>query len=377
MSPNLPVAAIAFRLVRVTPRSVWAFVEAESRDGCHGIGEATLIGRERDLLGSAERLLPHTVSGRHAAPADQPDAAILSALDQALHDIDARRKGLSIAENLGKVRNSSIPLYANINRRTRERTPEAFAESARRAIEAGYAAVKLAPFDEVRPDAPLSTLEAGLARIDAVRGVLSPEHRLMVDCHERFAPQVARDAVAELAKLGVEWVESLILETEDNIDHIRDLRRLANQRGMRLAGLENAFRLQDFRCFADAYDVLMPDVKYIGGISGLLDAGRILADSGAAVSPHNPNGPVSHAASLHAAALFPKIDSLEIQFDETSHFDGLVSAALPPVIAGSGTVPSGQGLGVVFDAELLEHLTVLHIGWRNGAVVMRRGDLNG
>ncbi|WP_411036908.1 mandelate racemase/muconate lactonizing enzyme family protein [Shinella sp. BYT-45] len=379
MTQDISIAALSLRLVRVTPRSIWTFIEATSRDGWTGIGEATLIGRETHLVESAGRLLPHAASRPPAKPAGQADAAILSALDQALHDIDAKRKGLSVAASIGDVRHAAIPLYANINRRTHERTPEAFAESARRALHAGYAAVKLAPFDEVRPDAPVSALDAGLARIDAVRRVLSSDHYLMVDCHERFTPYVARDAVLELAGLAVAWIESPIAETEDNIGNIRDLRHLANERGARLAGLENAFRPGDFRRFADAgaYDVLMPDVKYIGGISGLVETGRLLSECGVAVSPHNPNGPVSHAASLHAAALFPTVDSLEMQFDETAHFDGLVSAALPPVVDGFSAIPPGPGLGVTFNTDLLEDLTIFHAEWQDGAMTGRRGNIDG
>ena len=53
-------------------------------------------------------------------------------------------------------------------------------------------------------------------------------------------------------------------------------------------------------------DVIMPDVKHVGGFGPLLDVMR--ASSGAIeVSPHNPAGPISTAASLHAAAIYPDV----------------------------------------------------------------------
>jgi galactonate dehydratase len=58
----------------------------------------------------------------------------------------------------------------------------------------------------------------------------------------------------------------------------------------------------------------MPDVKHVGGFGPLLDvlkmgAGRI------EISPHNPSGPISTAASLHAAAVNPElVRSLEYSF---------------------------------------------------------------
>ena len=52
--------------------------------------------------------------------------------------------------------------------------------------------------------------------------------------------------------------------------------------------------------------MIMPDVKHVGGFGPLLDV--IRASSGTIeVSPHNPAGPISTAASLHAAAIYPDV----------------------------------------------------------------------
>jgi galactonate dehydratase len=56
-------------------------------------------------------------------------------------------------------------------------------------------------------------------------------------------------------------------------------------------------------------------VKHVGGFGPLLD---VLARSAGKleVSPHNPSGPISTAASLHAAAVHPElVRSLEYSFD--------------------------------------------------------------
>ena len=64
-------------------------------------------------------------------------------------------------------------------------------------------------------------------------------------------------------------------------------------------------------------DVIMPDVKHVGGFGPLLDVLR-MAEGRAEVSPHNPSGPISTAASLHAAAVHPDgVRSLEYAFDRT------------------------------------------------------------
>ena len=49
-----------------------------------------------------------------------------------------------------------------------------------------------------------------------------------------------------------------------------------------------------------------------GPLLGLIEMGKGKIE----VSPHNPSGPVSTAASLHAAALYPEnVKSLEYAFD--------------------------------------------------------------
>jgi galactonate dehydratase len=59
----------------------------------------------------------------------------------------------------------------------------------------------------------------------------------------------------------------------------------------------------------------MPDVKHVGGFGPLLNVLE-MGKNKIGISPHNPSGPVSSAASLHAAALYPEIvHSLEYAFD--------------------------------------------------------------
>ena len=65
--------------------------------------------------------------------------------------------------------------------------------------------------------------------------------------------------------------------------------------------------LEGFRPFLEAgiYDVIMPDVKYAGGLRELLRIGEFAAGLGVACSPHNPSGPIAHAHSLHLSAHLP------------------------------------------------------------------------
>lgn len=103
----------------------------------------------------------------------------------------------------------------------------------------------------------------------------------------------------------------------------------------------------------NAYDVLMPDVKYVGSMREMLKVADAMDHYGAAFSPHNPSGPVCHAASLHICAVAPNCERLEMQYAETPLFDQLVGSALPQAINGKIAVPRAAGLGVRLDPGLV------------------------
>jgi galactonate dehydratase len=129
---------------------------------------------------------------------------------------------------------------------------------------------------------------------------------------------------------------------------------------MRLAGLETGIGLEAFAPFlaVGAYDVIMPDVKYLGGLGLFAELGDLARRHGAVLSPHNPSGPVCHAASLHVACALAAVDSLEVQFDETPLFNALVGSAFEPPSGGLAPVSQAPGLGVALDRAWIEKLRI-------------------
>ena len=356
-------------MTQVTAATRWVFIELDDGEGRVGLGEATLSGNEEALVRAMDSKARAALSaiGRRPGtfaederPRDLVDAAIVGAVDQALWDLHGRSRHQAVHDLLGGARRHEIPVYANINRRTRVRTPESFARNARDALAAGFDAIKIAPFDDVGPARTSADnrdgLAKGLERTAAVRDAIGPGRRLMVDCHWRLDDETARQLILDSDPLSLHWIECPLPETEDRIPAITRLRSLANDRGVRLAGLEQAVRLESFLpwCEAGAYDAMMPDVKYAGGLAEMLRIGAALAAHGVEVSPHNPSGPVSHAASLHVCSALRECDMLEMQFDETSLFDAFCGNEISSVRAGVATVPGGPGLGVSLDRTLLE-----------------------
>jgi galactonate dehydratase len=221
-------------------------------------------------------------------------------------------------------------------------------------------AFKLAPFDEVstsvcsQGQGPHAML-TGLARVAAVREAVGPDARIMVDCHWRFDPATARKLNEAAGRLGVHWIECPLPEVPENIPALAGLRQQANALGMLQAGLEMGVGWASFRpyCEGGAYDVVMPDVKYAGGIHQMQAISAGCKSLGIQISPHNPSGPICHAASLQVSATLDAFDMLELQFDESPLFDALVRAPFGPVLGGQTVLPAGHGLGVALDEAVL------------------------
>jgi galactonate dehydratase len=302
---------------RVTPRTTWVFARVTAEDGSVGWGEGSLEGRAAEVATAIAAFRPGPLPGHLAG------AAAYSAVEQATWDLKARRAGLALAELLGGAKRSRVPLYANINRGTADRTPAGFAARAAEAAALGFGAIKIAPFDK---------MDEGYARIAAAVQAIGGRAELQVDCHWRFGEEKAREALAECARLGVTWFECPLPETPENFAAIKRLRARANAAGMRLAGAEQFIGTEGFRPLLEMglYDVVMPDVKYAGGLAECLRIAELAARHGVAVSLHNPSGPVCHAHSIHLSAALQTEERLEYQHGETPLFFGIAPGLEAP-----------------------------------------------
>jgi galactonate dehydratase len=373
------IAAITPLSIRASRNTVWTCIRVRAGDGLGGTGEATLNGCEHEIWAAAEQLGSGLVGGPAdprdevlarlaAAPRSLAVAAVASAIDTALWDIEAQRRGVGLAALLGTRRRTAIALYANIDRRTRDRHPAGFAASAALAAARGYGAIKIAPFDGVEPGA-LGTVRGrwsigrGIERIGAVRKAIGPARRLLVDCHGRFDEASAGATLRELEPFDVYWLENPVAEAPDNYAALRRLRSVANQRGIRIAGGALQTGVAAFRRLiaAGLHDVVMPDVKYAGGLSEIRRIADLAAAHDLPCALHNPSGPIGHATSLHVGAVLTSFLMLEQQFDESSLFHA-ICPGLPSPHAGSSPLPDAAGLGVALDDA-----AIAAVSWRPDA----------
>jgi len=352
--------------VGVNRRGDWLFVRITTDAGLTGLGEASHGGgAHRDaivsailthqcrpiLLGRDPQAVVSLTAGLWSLGDGLAGATAVSACEQALWDIAGQAAGFPVHRLLGGPTRETVPLYANINRATAERTPEAFAHNAAQAVAEGFGAVKCAPFDgmdrrRVWDKDQRDRLGRGLACVAAIRDAVGPEVAVMVDCHSHFDVPTALEVAAELRRLGVTWFEEP-LPTGD-MDGYRRLRPLVPD--LELIGGETLFGLAGFWPYlADGiWDLIMPDVKHCGGISALVDIARLAASRGVAVAPHNPSGPVATVASAHAAAVLPHMRFLEYAWGEVPWRTNLTIPA-ERIANGELVVPTTPGLGISLD----------------------------
>ena len=238
-------------------------------------------------------------------------ATAFSGLNQALYDLLAKREQVPVWRLFrgGGAPFAGLPLYTTINRALRTRSAEEYAAIAAEVHKQGFATFKCAPFEAVNnAERAVEKAAAGLATLARLREQF-PDLALRVDFHERFQPQDFFALIPELERLGLDWIEEPFA-VGPSYDELRRRTRL------RISGGELFWGRRRFAEITERgwCDVIMPDVKHVGGFGPLLDvlkmsAGRI------EVSPHNPSGPISTAASLHAAAVYPdRVRSLEYSF---------------------------------------------------------------
>ena len=369
------IADITYHVLHVSAKTNWSFVRVRTGEGITGWGECSLNGWEplqREYANSWWPSLIGAEVGDVAAagalcaihqhsPGGLVAHSVKSATEQAFADALAQARGVPLWQLFGPALRGNVKVYANINRATQPRTPHGFAASARLAVEQGYHAVKLAPFDGVMP-ANAETAEGARLiataheRIRAAREAVGDSVRVMVDCHWRLTPRTARETLAALREVRLHWLECPISERGSQHDEIAALRRIANAQDVRLAGAEKETEVEGFLPYLERglYDTIMPDVKYCGGVAALLRIAQVAERHGVQTAPHNPTGPICNYASVHACMVGPGCDFLELQVGESSLFTEAVDGRYPEFVDGHFKQPQQSGMGAALNPQVLD-----------------------
>ena len=262
---------------------------------------------------------------------------------------------------LGGAVRDRIPPYANLSQATPSRSPRDLAETASRAVADGFAGVKIYPFPQPPEVAPgrgvaLTREERELAeaRVRAVRTAIGPNIDLHTDWAWSVTPADAAEMAERLGSYDLFWIEEPF-KTDDP----EEFAGLRHRIGPRLAGGEQLSTILPFRQLfeARALDVVMPDVKWIGGISGFREVATLAAAYDVEVSPHNMSGPVATAGSVHLSAVLNNFLTLEYGYAGIPWRNELVRDT-EVVLDGSIPLPMSPGLGIEWDEAAARRLSV-------------------
>ncbi len=361
----ITVQGIEIIRVHVNHRGNWVFVKVNTNAGLVGLGEASGGGRGDPqvayLEDYAEWMKGKSIYDIEAFQAmarlkfgERPAPRAASGLEQALYDLQGQAAGVPCYQLFGGKLRDEVRNYANINRSTTDRTPDGFAATAQRAIDAGFDAIKMASFDGMPRDGSAAEIEAhtqlGIDCIQAVRGVIGPDRDLLVDGHSNFDLKRGYDLIERLEPLKLYWLEEVTRPFE-NLAELRRAAKMTFAGGESLIGLKRNLEYIE----AGAVDIMMPDVKTIGGMLELKKISVMAEAAGLDIAPHGPSGPVGNIAAAHVCVGLPNFNILEFSFGETDWRSELVD---PPEDVRNGmlTVSDRPGLGLKLnDRVAAEH----------------------
>ncbi len=367
---SMHIDKVSFASVKVTPRTTWYFAEIVNSNGLVTVDEFTKGPSSVEVAKLIQNILTHLSGKLVDTEADiesilnydrildgrSVEAAAISAIRTSITQLSSMEKGISLGHMLGGSGIKNIPVYANINRGlfATDRTPRDFAVAAEDAAKQNFSIIKCAPFDEVNPlEAPTDILKAadiGLARVNAIRSSVGESITILIDCHSRFTTETASHIAEKLEALSIGWFEEPLSPN----DYGRALSELVNNVSIPLAGGETGYGQLFFDGLLSngSVEIIMPDIKYCGGVSESVRIGRSALSVGGSFSLHSPSGPVSLLASAHATAAVKGSMALEHAVFES---DWRYEITDPPEVIKDGHIQlhEGPGLGVGLNREVI------------------------
>jgi galactonate dehydratase len=170
-----------------------------------------------------------------------------------------------------------------------------FADLARAAVADGFTAFESMAVPPAMPLEGLKPLRAVEQAVAAMREAVGESIDIMVDCHARPSPAMGIQFAKVLDPYGLFFLEEPCWP--ESIDGLRDIKTSCRTL---IATRKRITDLAEFtRLFAaGACDVCQLDITHCGGLSSAWRIAALVEAHRLALAPHNPQGPVSTAASL-------------------------------------------------------------------------------
>lgn len=308
-----------------------------------GIAEAVVRSLKPLLVGQdawhRERLWQRMVA---LEPAGYVPVFAISAVDVALWDLAGKAAGQPLYRLLGG-RHAQLRGYASSAHLP---DVDAYIEEARACIARGYTAYKIHPFGDANRDIALCT---------ALREAVGPSVDLMLDPAKGYDRADALRVGRVLERLRFAWYEEPIAQGD-----ITGYAELRAKLDVPLAGAETVpGHVQVVAQFlrADALDLVLCDVYWKAGVTGMLKTAALAEAHGVRVASHHGASPLMNVANLHVLCGATNATMIEMLVPEAGYEYGL-RQYLRPDAAGFLAAPEAPGLGVELDRDFIERHTV-------------------
>ncbi len=355
----------------------WIFIKVRTdQDGLWGWGEATLewhtravVGAVEDLsqllLGEDPRRIEHLWQMMYRQHFWHGHGIVrgtaISGIDLALWDILGKHLGVPCHQLWGGPVRDYIRLYCHLGGGKLEDfygTPttdaKRFADLARQAVADGFTAFKSMAVPSTMPLEGRRPIRHAVACVAAMRDAVGDDIDIMVDCHARPSPAMGVQFAHALEPFGLYFLEEPCWP--ENIDGVAEVQRATTTP---IATGERLISQHPFRELLEkhACQVLQPDITHCGGFT---EARRIAAMAEAyrvTLAPHNPQGPVSTAASLEFGLATPGYLICESVHQDVPWRNDVVSESFIVEAAGRLVRPGTHpGLGIeINEKELAKH----------------------
>ncbi len=340
----------------------WIFVKVlTDQPGLWGWGEATLEWKTRGVVGSIEDLKP-LILGQDPRRIEHiwqilhrqyfwrggiVTMSAISGIDQALWDIKGKELGKPVCELLGGPVRNSMRLYDHLGGGSlegmyRTGSPDDFARLIQDSQARSFTAAKGMPIPISEPIESASTLRRAADTVKAMRDAVGENFDILLDLHARCTPAAAIQFGRLLEPYNIFWYEEPCWpEHSDALVEVSRALRFPIATGERLVGRWEFRELLEKRAVA----IIQPDVSHCGGITEARKIASMADTYSITVACHNPQGPVSTAASLHLGFATSNYLIQEVVWNDVPWRFDVVQGGFD-VSRGSVSPPTAPGLGI-------------------------------
>ncbi|WOE75489.1 mandelate racemase/muconate lactonizing enzyme family protein [Alterisphingorhabdus coralli] len=337
----------------------WHIVCVTGENGVKGFGEGTYYTHPLAASQIVEELAPN-YEGQPSFCAERVFSRILklhcfrdmasmgamSAIDQAIWDLNARTLDMPVWELLGGRVRDRVRAILLIE----AQSAEEMVSKSKAAAEEGFTAIKLKPFVQdwaTKPRAKM--LEDVVRAVHAVRAEIGTDIDIAIEIHRNLLPCDIAEFSRRVASISPYFIEDPVLPYSVDAN-----RYVASHIEAPVALAERNMSIWEFREYSDSHDIaiLRPDIGMCGGFTQGRKIAAIAESRHQRIVPHNFTSPVLTAAHIQMAAATPNWDVQGYVREDRQPWLDMVEQ-VNRIEDGYLVIPDTPGLGIAVNEEFV------------------------